>query len=98
MTITAARILGVLVALGWSPVALHFVRSFLRRRNPISLAIAGVVFLLAFSGLLPLWLNGKTARGPELLLGLYVLQVIACVSFHLTLWWSARYFASERKE
>lgn len=79
----------------WTPIFLHFTRTWRRRANPISLAIVTLVMFAAYVATVPAWLRAGLARDVVLwvVLGL---DTAVCLHFYLAFVWAKRKFKSDR--
>lgn len=85
---------GVL-ALAWVPIGFYFLRSWKKRRSPLSLAICGLV---AF----PIYTNCSTAlflqSHPRWITGvLFIVNLVLLLNFLFCFYWQKKSFPEDRK-
>lgn len=86
--------LAVVVAAGWLPVLAKFFSAWRSRKNPISLAICGVIaFCIYIDAAVVLFLNAGIEWTVAVLVGL---NAIGCLHFYLSFWWARKRFGDER--
>lgn len=79
------------LAVAWFPIIGRFVRSWLRRRNPVSMAIAA-------NALLGVYVSVQPILDPAPRIGWLALAAngATCLVFHLSIRWADRRFPESR--
>jgi len=82
--------------IAWTPICVFFVRQWLRRRNPISMAIAILVAFIMVLGLAPLWLLDQKIDEAMAMGANMVLNFVVVINFYLSFFLSAKRFPDSR--
>jgi len=84
------------LAIGWVPIFMKFREGWKHRRNPVSLAICGVIALMVYSNVLfLLYLSGQTTFD-ALAWAMRVFNAIALINFYISFKWARIKFDDKR--
>ena len=97
MTIAYTIITAVSVLL-WLPIACRFYRSWLHRRNPVSLAICAAILLIMWTAAAGLWIVTDNVNHATAVLVTTGMSVAAALYAHAAFCWSKRRFPSTRRK
>jgi peptidoglycan biosynthesis protein MviN/MurJ (putative lipid II flippase) len=92
---TGATALAALVGLAWVPVLIKFFRAWRERKNPISLAICGVIALCIYLDIMGAHRFFGTSVG-WIATAIIVANAVVCGFFYLSFQWSKKMFPDAR--
>lgn len=85
-----------ILAVTWIPLARKFKDGWIKRRNPVSLAICIAMLLFGyFNALIVLLVAGQLSL-TFLVIAMTVFQMVAVVNFYMSFWWSEKKFVNTR--
>lgn len=87
----------VLLALLWIPIFLNFFRAWRERKNPVSLAICGIIAYAVYNNAVSVGLYAFGGSPKWSTVGIIVFEGITCVNFYFAFRWSQRKFHSDRQ-
>lgn len=90
-------VLLLMVAVGWFPIALRFLRGWQRRRNPVSLAICATVSFVVYANIMAATMViGPDNRQAAIFLTL-IFDIIVLMNFYASFRWARKRFAKTRR-
>jgi hypothetical protein len=91
----AIAVIGALVALGWLPVFHHFWRSWRKRRNPISLAICGLIgFMVYINVAIYIFLDNDPLWTASVVGGV---NIVVLLNFYACFRWAEKLFPGHQE-
>lgn len=89
-------LLSGLLALTWIPILLRFVRSWRARRNPVSLAICGIILLSIYSNVLTIAVYALDGEPVWAAIATHAFNALICLNFYLAFEWTKKRFPDAR--
>jgi hypothetical protein len=81
----------------WLPIIFRFYKSWIARRNPVSLAICAAILLIMWTALAGIWIvAGSVNHGMVILVSTGMSAAVAMYA-HVAFFWSSRRFPDARK-
>lgn len=79
----------------WVPILAFFLRSWLRRKNPISLSICAIILLVIYTGVLQPY---ASRSDPDVfLLTMGAVNVVTASHFYVSWLWAKKRFRGDRR-
>lgn len=88
--------LSTALAGAWIPVLLKFIRAWRARRNPVSLAICGVILLSIYSNIVVIAVYAFSGNPSWAAIATHVFNGLVCVNFYLSFMWARKRFPDSR--
>lgn len=88
--------LSVALALAWVPILLKFVRSWRARRNPVSLAICGIIVMSVYANAIALAVYAFDGNPSWAALATHIFNGLVCLNFYLSFMWARKRFPDAR--
>lgn len=83
------------VLLFWTPILAFFLKSWIKRKNPISLSICAIILLVIYTGVLQPY---SAKSDPDVfLLTMGAVNLVTAVHFYISWIWANRRFRSDRR-
>jgi len=86
----------VVAAGAWVPVLWRFFSTWRKRHNPVSLAICLTILLLIYTSIISIEHLEGDIDAKWLWLGFLAFDVLVCLNFYISFWWSSRRFPDRR--
>lgn len=93
---TAIVIVSIVLAAGWIPLAVRFLRGWRSRKNPVSLAICAALCLFAYTNALFALVAIDGASLQFLAIATHVFEVVVIANFYVAFKWSEKRFPDAR--
>lgn len=87
---------GILAVLMWLPLFIRFYRSFMQRRNPISLGVAGTIMLVMWTTIAGFWAITRALDLAIVLFTSAVASTFVAGFTHFAFYWSDKNFKNTR--
>ncbi len=88
--------LSVFLAVAWVPLLLKFVRAWRARRNPVSLAICGVILLSIYSNIITVAVEAFDGSKTTAAIVTHGFNALVCMNFYFAFALSKRKFPDAR--
>lgn len=88
--------LAVITTLVWLPIVIKFYKSWMVRRNPISLAICCVFILSAWQAVAQAWVFFGSLDAAIVMFATTGMSFVTGLSTHLAFYWSDKKFPEQR--
>ena len=97
MTLSTGHIfVAILAVLLWFPLFIRFYRSFMQRKNPISLGVAGTIMLVMWTTIAGVWAVTRALDVAIVLFTSAVASTFVAGFTHFAFYWSDKNFKNAR--
>lgn len=93
---TALLALSIALAIAWVPILLRFVSSWRARRNPVSLAICGIIVLSVHANVIVMAVYAFNGSPQWAALTVHIFNALVCLNFYLSFMWARKRFPDAR--
>jgi 4-amino-4-deoxy-L-arabinose transferase-like glycosyltransferase len=98
MTVELFTLVAALSAIAWVPILIKFLRAWLTRRNPVSLAICLVIAFIIYTDVITLSVYAFSGNPTWSFAAICGLNMVVCCNFYFSIRWADKTFRDKREK